>query len=69
MPTRFSQQTHASGSAKIFQFPPRGRFARAEGRDESAYDVNAVLPRGAKFASGGAWYHDDAIEADQRRKH
>jgi len=26
------------------------------------------LPRGAEFVSGGSWYHDAAIQAENARK-
>ncbi len=50
-------------SAKIFEFPKRGRFA-AGARDD-ARAVNATTSRFVKTAVGGAWYHDAAI-ADER---
>jgi hypothetical protein len=52
-----------SGSATIYTFPPRGRFAlRIEG-DESM--ANVQLPRGVKLVSGGgSWYHDAAIKEE-----
>ena len=61
MTTEFSGAT-----AKIYTFPPRGRFAvNAERKDiQSAFQ----LPRGVKVASASGWYHDEAIEADQSRK-
>jgi hypothetical protein len=54
--------TTTSGSAKIYAFPPRGRFAlRIDDRNSTAV-ANVQLPRGVKLVSGGAWYHDEAIE-------
>jgi hypothetical protein len=50
--------TNFSGSAKIYAFPPRGRFAE----DTQHVDARGgQLPPGAKLAVGGAWYHDEAI--------
>ncbi len=52
-----------SGSAKIYTFPPRGRFAlRIDDRNSTAA-ANVQLPRGVKLVSGGSsWYHDEAIQ-------
>jgi len=56
------------GSAKIFEFPARGRFAQTERHDSATVTTN-FLPRVAKVASSGAWYHDEAIQqAEQVRK-
>jgi hypothetical protein len=55
------------GSAQIYEFPARGRFAQAE-RGDTTTTTN-LLPRLAKVASSGAWYHDEAIQqAEQVRK-
>ena len=61
--------TTFSGSAKIYTFPPRGRFALGMREDSQA--VSSVqLPRGVMVASGSGWYHDQAIQdaAEQARK-
>ena len=61
--------TANTGSAKIYTFPPRGRFALAGQRERSELAAaNVHLPRGAAVACGSAWYHDEAIQAEQRRK-
>lgn len=57
-----------SGSAKIYTFPPRGRFAVADARDGFEPAANASLPRGVKIASGSAWYHEEAIKAERAGK-
>lgn len=51
-------------SAKIYQFPVRGRFANPNG----AYQQDNALPT---VSIGDAWYHDDAMKEDQQkvRKH
>jgi hypothetical protein len=62
--------SHNSGSAKIYQFPARGRFAVA-GQDDEPKPVAAsfALPRTARVAYGSSWYHDEAIlEAERTRK-
>jgi hypothetical protein len=53
-------------SAKIYTFPPRGRFALRI--DDTAPAANAQLPRGVKLVSGSGWYHDAAIQAENTRK-
>ena len=50
------------GSATIYQFPARGRFATAGQNDSNA------TARLAPKVSYGSWYHDDAIEAERTRK-
>jgi hypothetical protein len=56
-----------SGSAKIYAFPPRGRFAISSqnpgGDSEASMPAAAMqLPREVKLVSGSAWYHDEAIQ-------
>jgi hypothetical protein len=58
--------THISGSAKIYTFPPRGRFALRMSGNELDAAANLQLPRGTTLTAGsGSWYHDEAI-ADAR---
>jgi hypothetical protein len=58
--------TPISGSAKIYTFPPRGRFALRMIDGEPGAATNLQLPRGATLTAGsGSWYHDEAI-ADAR---
>jgi hypothetical protein len=52
------------GSATIYQFPARGRFAVAGDQSESA--MNQMSVRAAKIVSGGAWYHEAAIQDAER---
>ena len=54
------------GSATIFQFPKRGRFA-AGTNDHANSNANLASSRAVKTVAGGAWYHDEAIEADRPR--
>src|SRR5664279_1329971 len=58
-----------SGSAKIYQFPVRGRFiAGALREDSKSALVPALSPRIARTASGSGWYHEEAIlEAERTR--
>lgn len=64
--------TNISGSAKLYVFPPRGRFALRSQSEEFAPASAAQLPRGVKLVSGSGWYHEeaiqDAIKAEQSRK-
>jgi hypothetical protein len=57
----------AGGSAQIYEFPRRGRFA-LNGRDESQLRANLEAQPLVKVASGSGWYHDAAIqEAEHSR--
>ena len=61
--------SHDGGSAEIYQFPPRGRFAVASQRDEAKSASGIVASRLATTAFGGNWYHEEAIrEAERARK-
>ena len=64
MTTNFSATP--TGSAKIYSFPPRGRFALRI--DDTAPAANVQLPRGVKLVSGSGWYHDEAIRDENTRK-
>jgi len=60
--------SHDRGSAEIYQFPPRGRFA-VDRRDESKSAACIASTRLATIAFGGSWYHEEAIqEAERARK-
>jgi hypothetical protein len=52
------------GSARIYEFPPRGRFA-LNARDESQSRINLEAQALPKVAYGSGWYHDQAIQ-DER---
>jgi Protein of unknown function (DUF2735) len=70
MTTRFEQPSEISGSAKIFQFPPRGRYALVDNGSGFVASAHFQMPRGATLApAGGAWYHDAAIRDDRSRDH
>jgi hypothetical protein len=53
------------GSATIYQFPQRGRFAASPSRDEPG--VAGTTPR-APAVAFDSWYHEEAIEAERTRK-
>jgi hypothetical protein len=57
-----------SGSARIYQFPARGRFVASGQRESSDPATTAALPRDVKIVAGGAWYHDEAIQAERECK-
>jgi len=48
-------------SAKIYQFPVRGRFARPD-------DIDFVDTSFPAVEIGAAWYHDDAMKEEQQKK-
>jgi Protein of unknown function (DUF2735) len=51
------------GSARIYEFPRRGRFAA---RDESQHRTN-LEAQAAVATVGGCWYHDAAIAEEAER--
>jgi hypothetical protein len=60
-------------TAKIYAFPPRGRFAAQIQNGGMSLPAEATLPLGAEFASlGSGWYHEEALQesvnAEQGRK-
>jgi hypothetical protein len=58
------------GSAKIYRFPARGRYAVAGSRDgfNSATSMSnvATLPRAAVTTCGSNWYHAEAIQEEEQ---
>ena len=54
--------TNLSGPAKIYAFPPRGRFAAGNQGEQSKATANVQLPPNLKIASGSGWYHEAAIQ-------
>jgi hypothetical protein len=53
------------GSAQIYEFPLRGRFA-LKGRDGSDPRASVEPQPVVKVASGSGWYHDAAIQEAER---
>jgi len=51
-------------SAKIYQFPARGRFA-ADRRDETKTVAALTSQQVVKAAVGSGWYHDAAIQEEE----
>jgi hypothetical protein len=52
-------------SAKIYQFPARGRFAAVQ-REETKTVSTLASQQAVKVAVGSSWYHDAAIEEEER---
>jgi hypothetical protein len=58
-----------NGSAKIYQFPARGRFAANDHREDAKPVVGLAPSQAVKVVVSGGWYHDAAIqEAERTRK-
>jgi hypothetical protein len=58
------------GSATIYAFPARGRFAVGAPRDEANPAAELRSPRLSETVLTGSWYHEEAVrEADRARKH
>ena len=60
--------SHDRGSAEIYQFPPRGRFAAGSKRDDSKSVSGLASPRAPMTAFGGNWYHEEAIQEAERAR-
>jgi hypothetical protein len=52
----------SGGSAQIYQFPPRGRFALNASNDSQAVESQPLV----KVAAGSGWYHEAAIQEAER---
>ena len=68
MTTNFHRiAAHASRSATDLHFPGPGPLCagNAEAFEPAA---TAHIQAGGKIASGSGWYHDAAIQAEQRRR-
>jgi hypothetical protein len=60
---RRSMTTSTSGgSAQIYQFPPRGRFALNARSESQAVESQPLV----KVAAGSGWYHEAAIQEAER---
>jgi hypothetical protein len=53
----------SGGSAQIYQFPPRGRFALNARSESQAVESQPLV----KVAAGSGWYHDAAIQEGEPR--
>ena len=57
------------GSATIYAFPARGRYAVKGQHEEAAAKTRMASPYVTKAPSSSSWYHEEAIsEADRTRK-
>lgn len=54
------------GSARIYEFPKRGRFAVGGARQEAKAGADAASTRPAKAVVGSGWYHEAAIQEAER---
>ena len=68
MTANFTYAAQASRSATIYTFPPRGRFAATNQHEAFEPAATAHVQPGVKIASASGWYHDEAIQAEQRRR-
>ena len=53
-------------SAKIYQFPLRGRRAEAAARDEAKIPPDVRVQRVSANVLGSSWYHEAAIQESKR---
>jgi hypothetical protein len=56
------------GSAKIYAFPARGRFAASDYCDEANLAAHITSPQVVNAAVGGSWYHEAAIQDAERAR-
>jgi hypothetical protein len=54
------------GSAKIYQFPARGRFVAGDNLGANKFAVGFTLPDCGQTVLGSAWYHDEAVQDAER---
>src|SRR4029453_1502618 len=57
-----------TGSARIYQFPARGRFAPSGQREATEPAATAALPRDVNVVASSGWYHDEAIQVAERER-
>jgi Protein of unknown function (DUF2735) len=65
---KISTKVSTGISAKLYTFPPRGRFALTNESDGFEPAADSQLRRGVTVASSSAWYHDEAIKAERTGK-
>ena len=56
-----------SGSATIYQFPARGRFA-ANAAHSDFNNPGLIAPSIVPVASASGWYHEEAMLEDERAR-
>jgi Protein of unknown function (DUF2735) len=56
------------GSAEIIPFPSRARSISKERREAEMPATKFALPRVANVAFGSGWYHEAAIQDDERTR-
>jgi hypothetical protein len=52
-------------SAKIYQFPLRGRFVRPE---HDIHALTALVGAEVSLVPYDSWYHDEAVRAEQSER-
>ena len=57
-----------ANTAKIYQFPPRGRYAAGARGVQPESVTDRALPHMSSPALGSAWYHDEAIREERAEK-
>jgi hypothetical protein len=57
-----------AGSAKIYEFPARGRFAAGGRPDENRTPTRFTSPHVADVVFGSSWYHEEAIQEERGRQ-
>ena len=54
------------GSAQIFTFPPRGRYAVGDANPAQNRPAKLTTPQAVIVGTSGAWYHDEAVQDAER---
>jgi hypothetical protein len=63
--TTIDQSQAERASAKIYPFPPRGRYAVAAGPNDNRQVLPTVGGAAVSVAPRNAWYHEAALEAER----
>jgi hypothetical protein len=66
MTTNFSQENLSQESARIYQFPARGRKTVDSRREDSNSAIDGAAPRVSATTFGSGWYHEAAIQDAKR---
>jgi Protein of unknown function (DUF2735) len=55
-------------TAKIYQFPVRRSVQSAESLEAARIRAALAMPRAAAAALDSAWYHESAVQEDERKR-